>query len=386
MRKRAPLLAVTFLLLAARGHAAEGPEFKGLWISTPFPDRTISATAPAVLDLTIHNYDLPPQIVHLDVSHTPPGWKVVLLGDNKPIDAIAVGPNATADAKLQVMLPENAQQGSYSLTVTAQGEGTQSALPITLRIGQVLPAELALSVDLPDQQGTARSTFTYRVTVRNDSGSDALVNLEAQAPPDFQVAFKEAYGSKELTSVPVKAGESKDIDVSVSPPADAKAGTYGVSVAAISGPAKAVSHLKLAVEGRPQLTLSGPGGLLSSRAYAGRQTPMPLVLVNSGSASARGITLSSDPPPGWKVVFQPKNVDIVDSGANVKVTALVTPAAKALAGDYMVGFDANGNGSSSAAEYRVTVETSTLWGIAGVIVIAIALGVLGFSVRRYGRR
>jgi uncharacterized membrane protein len=47
---------------------------------------------------------------------------------------------------------------------------------------------------------------------------------------------------------------------------------------------------------------------------------------------------------------------------------------------------ANAGDQSASAEYRVTVLTSTLWGIVGVIVVAVALGVLGLVVSRYGRR
>jgi uncharacterized membrane protein len=68
------------------------------------------------------------------------------------------------------------------------------------------------------------------------------------------------------------------------------------------------------------------------------------------------------------------------------VNALVTPGAKAIAGDYVVTLRASGEGFSESASYRVTVMTSTLWGITGVGVIGAALLVLMGAVGRFGRR
>jgi uncharacterized membrane protein len=65
---------------------------------------------------------------------------------------------------------------------------------------------------------------------------------------------------------------------------------------------------------------------------------------------------------------------------------VVTPADKAIAGDYVAAFRANGRGESASADFRITVTTSTLWGIVGVGIIAVALLVLLGAVARFGRR
>ena len=57
-----------------------------------------------------------------------------------------------------------------------------------------------------------------------------------------------------------------------------------------------------------------------------------------------------------------------------------------IAGDYMVSVRANGSGASDHANFRVTVRTSTLWGVAGLGVIGASALMLGFAVTRYGRR
>jgi uncharacterized membrane protein len=37
-------------------------------------------------------------------------------------------------------------------------------------------------------------------------------------------------------------------------------------------------------------------------------------------------------------------------------------------------------------DYRATVRTSTLWGIGGLVLIAVSIGVVGLAVSRFGRR
>jgi uncharacterized membrane protein len=64
----------------------------------------------------------------------------------------------------------------------------------------------------------------------------------------------------------------------------------------------------------------------------------------------------------------------------------ITPSEKAIAGDYMVTIRANGDGASDSADFRVTVTTSTIWGVAGLGIIAAAVLVLALAVARYGRR
>jgi uncharacterized membrane protein len=52
----------------------------------------------------------------------------------------------------------------------------------------------------------------------------------------------------------------------------------------------------------------------------------------------------------------------------------------------MVTMRANSDGASESSEFRVTVETSTMWGIVGLAVIAASVVVLSLAVMRFGRR
>jgi len=107
---------------------------------------------------------------------------------------------------------------------------------------------------------------------------------------------------------------------------------------------------------------------------------------NTGSAAARSVALSASAPTGWKVAFEPKEVQQLAPNAEASVTALVTPSDKALAGDYVMTVRANGDGIAESVNFRTTVVTSTLWGAVGLGVIAASLIVLVAAVGRFGRR
>jgi uncharacterized membrane protein len=71
----------------------------------------------------------------------------------------------------------------------------------------------------------------------------------------------------------------------------------------------------------------------------------------------------------------------------VAITAYITPADKAIAGDYNVTVRAApASGQSQSVVFRITVATSTLWGVVGVLLVAAALAVVAVAVGRFGRR
>jgi uncharacterized membrane protein len=96
--------------------------------------------------------------------------------------------------------------------------------------------------------------------------------------------------------------------------------------------------------------------------------------------------MSGTVPTNWKVEFNPKDIQSIAPGEKKEVQAIVTPSDKAIAGDYVASFRAGARGDSANADFRITVTTSTLWGIVAVAIIAVALLVLLGAVARFGRR
>lgn len=379
--------AVVLTAFALPARAEDVPhDVKGLYLLTDYPALSVRPGTTSTISLRMQNYEQPPERFALSVEGVPSGWTATLLGGGQPVAAVMPPTNGSVSLQLRLDVPADAPMATQNLTITAQGPGTAVSLPIAVTLAKELPAKLALKPQLPAVRGNARSSFEYTVDIKNDSGKNLLVSLAAVAPANFDTSFTEAYGSQELTSIPVEAGQSKDVKLKVRPPTTVGAGLYNVTMRAAAEDATAETQLTLDITGQPRLGISGRDGLVSARAEAGSETSIPVVITNSGTAPADEVELSGSGPAGWKITFEPKMIDKLAPNQNREVQALVTPAAKAIAGDYVATMRASARGDSSSAEFRITVSTSTVWGVAGAGLIAAALLVMVGAVARYGRR
>lgn len=359
----------------------------GLWLATDFPALTERIGDDARLDITLSNVNRPLATVSFSLTGLPKDWQWELSGGGRPISSAMVTPDQNQRLTLKLTPPKDAKPGTYDFIVQGRtNDGQALNLPIAMTLASQSPAKVTLQPDLPALRGTSKSSFDFNVAVKNDSPDTGTFNLIATTPPGFVATFKEQYGSQELTSLPLKAGESKTLKVSIAPPKTIPAGQYAVGVAATSAKAKGETQLGLDITGQPQINVSGPDGRLSGRAVAGKETDVNFTLANSGSAPAKNVALTARTPTGWKAEFEPKSLDALAPNASQEVSLHLTPSGQAIAGDYMVNVSASGDGVYDNADFRVTVVTSTVWGAAGLGVIAAAVLVLGFAVTRYGRR
>jgi uncharacterized membrane protein len=381
------LFATVPLMTPGVALAADQPALSGIFLTTRYPAMTVKSGETTTIDLSMHNYKLPPQELSLSVPEIAPGWKATILGGGQPVAAVEVASDSDERLQLRLEPPSGAGHGDYHFTVEAKGGSQDLKLPIAVTVGEEVPAKLKLTTNFPDLRGTATTAFKYRVSMTNDSGRDATINLSADAPKNFQITFTEAYGSQQLTSIPIEAGKSKDIDVALSIPHETAAGDYKLSVHAKTEQASADLPLTLTILGQPRLALAGEGGRLSGDAYAGQASELTVVLRNDGSEAARDVDLSATTPEGWKSSFDPKTVQSVAAGATQDVKVTLTQSSRAIAGDYQATIRASAaSGISESANFRITVLTSTLWGAIGIAIIAVALLVVVFSVARFGRR
>ena len=360
--------------------------YRGLSLGTPYPEQGIKAGESVTLNLNLKNYGLPPQIVRLSLE-LPQGWQGVLMGGGRLVRAAFLAPDQEVSLTLKLQPPKDLKPGTYRARVLAQGQTARAELPLTFLVGEGLPKRLSMEAELPILKGPPTSSFRYRVTLKNESDQDLLVSLEYEAPKGFQVTFTPAFGSQQVTSLPMKAGESKDLDVEVTLPKTTKADTYTVKLRALAGEARAELNLALEVTGKPELSFTTKEGRLSGRAYAGRENPVKLLVKNTGSAPIKNLTFSASEPSGWEVKWDPEKIEVLEPNKEQEVTARIKPSPKAVAGDYMVTLSASGDeGVSQSLDYRVTVFTSTLWGLLGVGIAAVGVLVLSFAVSRFGRR
>jgi len=379
--------AVIVGLSAVPLRAEETPkDIKGLYLLTDYPAVTVRPGTTSTISLRLQNYNLPPERLELSVSGVPTGWTATLLGGGQPVAAAMAATNSSASLQLRLDVPANAPMGTQNLTIAAHGKSMNADLPVAVTLAKDLPAKLTVTPQLPELRGTAKSSFEYQISIKNDSGKRLTVALAADAPRNFETSFTENYGSQELNAVPVDAGQSKDVKLKVRPPNTIGAGRYPVVMRATAEDATAKADVALEVTGQPKLDIAGRDGLVSARAEAGKEATIPVLITNSGTAPADQIELSGSGPSGWKINFEPKQIERIAPGQNQEVQALVTPAAKAIAGDYVSTVRATSRGESASSNFRITVTTSMIWGVYGVGIIGVALLVMVGAVARFGRR
>ena len=390
MRYRLVALFSAVLLCAAFYTAAIAEEpkndVKGLFLLTDYPAVTLRPGTTSSINLKLQNYGLPPERLALSVGGVPSGWTATLIGGGQPVAAALPATNANVPLELRLDVPKEAPIGITNLTVSARGSTAEATLPIEVKLATDLPAKLTLNPQLPELRGTSKSSFEFQLAIKNESPKKVLVSLSAQAPQNFDATYTEQYGSQELNALPLDPGQSKDVKLKVKPPNTVAAGKYKVAAKVSADDATAASDLVLDITGQPKIDIAGREGVLSAKASAGQEASIPVILSNSGTAPAEQIELSGSAPTGWKVSFEPKAVDRIAPNETKEVQALVTPAAKAVAGDYVTTVRANARGESASQTFRIAVTTSTIWGIVGIALIGGALLVMIGSVVWFGRR
>jgi len=378
-------VALLLLVTCSPVLAQEGPSdaMGSLVISTPYPAQEIAIGENVTFDLDL-SADTS-QTVWLETEELPDDWTAVFRGGGRVVRAVYVEAEGTASVDLRVELPQDVQSGTYDFLVVALGEEGQAELPVELTVKEKLPPSLTFEVELPTLRGTPDTNFRFNVTLKNEGDEELSVNLTADAPPEFLVTFKS--GGQEVTSVPVGANESKRLSVEAEAFAEVPVGTYQFDLQAQSSDVQAETTLFAEVIGKPDLNLAAPDGRLSAQARAGEETSIALLLRNDGSAPVRNVEMGATPPAGWEVAFEPEQIAEIAAGEQVEVTAKLRPAKQAIAGDYMVTFRARPEETAAeSAEFRITVRTSTLWGVIGVGLIAVAVVIVGLAVTRFGRR
>ncbi len=378
-------LALATLSLAPRAALAQQaePTTTGLSVFTRFPVQEVAIGESVNFPLVLRADQA--QVARLRVDGVPEGWTATLRGGGRVIQAAYVTPDEDTEVDLRIEPPTGTAAGDYNFTVIAEGEGQRAQMRLTLVVQEQLPPSLRFDVDLPSVRGAPDSTFRFNTTLRNEGDSDLSANLLAEAPAGWVVTFRS--DGQDVASLPVRANGSESITVEVQAPEGVQLGSFPIYVRAEGGDVEAEVTLTAEVVGQPQLALTTPDGRLSGQATLGQSTPFTLLVRNTGSADAKKVTLSTTPPSGWTVEFQPATIDTLAPGDQIEVTATLRPADQAVAGDYVVSFSARPEeGRSASMDFRVTVLTSTLWGVVGIVLIAVAVGVVGLAVARFGRR
>ena len=353
-----------------------------LSLTTPYPAVAVAPGTKVSFDLSVETTT--PARVALALRGVPSDWTAALYGGGFVVDGVQTTGRAATTVRLDVTVPATAPARAQRIDVEAKTSASSVTLPIDVRVNPTAAGAVSLTTDFPELKGPSTSTFTFNLTLHNDTAEDLTFTGVATAPPGWDVTTQVSTETQAASAI-VKAGSTTPVKVTATAPENVTAGSYPIAVDVTSGDRSA--HMDLAVEitGSYKLTLSTPDGRLNAQASAGSTTDLSLVVTNTGTAPVEGVTLAATAPTGWEVTFDPEVVNVAPD-QQAAVTAKLTPSGQAIAGDYVTTFRATADAASASADIRVTIETSLLWGAVGIGLIVLVLVGLGWIFRTYGRR
>jgi uncharacterized membrane protein len=373
-------LAVLFVLIPAGGAAPA----LATTLTTPYPAMTVQAGQIVTIDLSVS--DSAAQRLDLSIEGVPSGWKATIMGGGRPVSAVMTDPGAPSSLQLQVEVPADAEESTSTLTVVTRSASASTLLPISLTVSKVEGGTTELTAEYSSLRGPAAATYTFSLTLANKTLEARTYNLSASGPENWTLSLKPSGASQETPTVSVESQGAQGLTLEVTPASDVEIGSYDLTVTAVGGGETVSVPLQIEITGTYTLTLTTPDSNLNADVKAGGTTRVQFVVTNSGTGPLQGVKLYASAPANWDVTFEPSTIDTLPANQQETVTAVFTPAKNAIAGDYVVTMHASADQASAQSDIRVTVKTSTLWGVVGVLIAVAAIAILGFVFRRYGHR
>ncbi|MDM8174444.1 MULTISPECIES: COG1470 family protein [Olivibacter] len=354
---------------------------QGLSLYTPYPKISVPPGESIDYSIDLINNSNAIKTSDISVVGLPKDWSYELKSGNWDVAQLSVLPKEKKSFNLKVNVPVKVNKGAFQFRVQAKG---YASLPLTVLVSEQGGYKTGFSSDQRNMEGAANSMFTFNATLRNQTADNQVYALTAQALPGWNVSFKA--NGKQVSSVDMVANQTQNITVEIDPPDETKAGSYKVPVLATTANTSANLEFEVVIKGSYKMELTTPTGLLSTDVTAGESKRVQLALKNSGSADLKNVEMKFSAPANWDVVFEPAKIPLLRPGATVDVFATIKADKKAIAGDYVTELEAKTPEISSKASFRISVETSLLWGWLGIMIILAAIACVYYLIRKYGRR
>lgn len=362
-------------------------------MAAQFPGVEIAKGDDVSMDLIFYNKGKKDENVEVWIEKKPEGWNSRVKTYQFDVTGVHVPAGEDKTLTFEAEPDENVAAGIYEFQIAAKTPDSQfkvsQAITVKVREAETDTKEskgVKLTTSYPVIRGPSDVTFEFSVEVDSKLDQDAVFDLFAQGPKDWDINFKPAYESKYISSLRIKSKQNTTLAVEVKPPSAAEAGEYPINVRVSSGDAKAEAELRVILTGTYSLEVGTPNGLLSLDARQGKPANMSFYIKNTGSAVNNNIKFMTFKPENWKVEFKPEQLDAVEPGAIQQVEVTITPYEDALVGDYSVGVNVEGEKVNKMIEFRTTVKASAAWGWIGIgIIVAVIAGLFGLF-RWLGRR
>ncbi|WP_448104555.1 COG1470 family protein [Pedobacter panaciterrae] len=242
----------------------------------------------------------------------------------------------------------------------------------------------AFTARLINIEAATNETFRYNTTLRNGSAKQALYEFKTSLPIGWMISYK--VDGNQVASLNIDPGTSRDVSIEINATASTTPGKYKIPVKAVANKDTLSLNLEAVVKGSYGITLTTPTGKLSEELTSGNHKEILLEVKNSGTLPLNDVELTSQLPTNWEASFEPAKLKQVEPGKSVNVTAKLKVPDKTIAGDYAATFTATNSNGNAQAAFRMVVTTSLLSGWIGILVILLAISLIYYLIRKYGRR
>jgi len=375
------------LLTGAIPATAQSPApapVSALVVTTTYPSIEVDPGGEATFPLSV----LSPvaERVDLAISSAPEGFRTTIRGGGSIVGSVFTGAAEAPELELRVDVPDGAAAGSYTVVLGATAASGSAELAVDLLVSDSSAGSVALTTDFPALRGDSTATFQFTLRLSNDTSQELTFGLSGAGAEGWDVQVRPT-GQEQAATAIVGAGESQNVRVTVTPARFAAAGQYPVRVIADAGDGRQGSaDLLVELTGSYAATLGGADGRLNTSVTAGSSQTYSVLVTNTGTAPLTEVALSATPPSGWTIAFETETVAEIPVGQSVTVPVTITPAANAVAGDYVITMRARTAQVDESIQVRTTVETSQTWGFIGIGLIVLVLAGLALVFRRFGRR
>jgi len=319
----------------------------------------------------------------------PAGWSITFLPEK--LDLLEAGETREVIAIMQI--PRDIDGGDYMVNLRASGDQA-SAEKIDIRVKvNIIRETIQVNPTYPSLKAVAGEDFVYEVGFYYVGEEPREFNLVVTTPQGWDAYITPPYEKdKKISAVrlePLQAAGNKVRLVVTAPfwplpePDEYK---ITLELASLDG-WEASTELKAIITARYNLIMVPAAERYNTNATAGKDNIFSVELGNLGTAPVDNIKFSSTKPEGWSIEFAPDKIDSLAAVDSQTVELNIKPPTETIAGDYSIAIRASGEQTASQEmSIRVTVETPTVWGWVGVVIIVLVVVGLVVVFMRFSRR
>ena len=288
--------------------------------------------------------------------------------------------------------------------LAAQNVGIVPAAPVPAQDEPEETVSIELENKYPIVTGLSGDLFDYNITVKyraetpNDRGTldytERGFDLTIDVPDGWLAIITGGYPERELPYVELDGtGSPEGLKVKFGPYTGTypERGDYVCTLHIKSTDGVVVESMDLIARVTDRYDASMVSGLtdgnLNPKLNAGKEYHFPVMLKNSGTANIEDITFTSIKPDEWLITFDPEEITVLEPGITQEIDVIITAPSSTISGDYIATLKADSEQfTPDSMRLRVTVQTSTLWGGAGVAIVVAVIAGLVVMFMRLGRR